>query len=119
MAFEAVEQICQGGFLILLILELYSSGAEDKLLMILDTLSIVCSFLGIHTRPHEASRYFLAFRTLKIRLLVKLIPPLEEELNNSLAALKVASNILLLLFCLVLIYSIMGLHCFGGSDHLR
>ena len=80
----------------------------------LDILSILCSFGGLNTQ-HEISRYFLALRTFKVRFFVKEIPALEEELQKFTSSLKIAANILLPIVLLILIYSITGLHCFGGN----
>ena len=73
--------------------------------------------MGLHTQG-EVSRYFLAIRTFKVRFFVKEIPALEEELQKFISSLKIASKILLPIVLLILIYSIAGLHCFGGKHHL-
>ena len=113
-AFQILEQVCQGAFLVLFFLELILFEVESRAEKALDILSILCSFGGLHTQ-HEISRYFLALRTFKVRFFVKEIPALEEELQKFTSSLKIAANILLPVVLLILIYSIAGLHCFGGN----
>ena len=113
-----MEQVCQGVFLIFFLLGLFSLENESKVLRAMDALSIVCTFVGIHTQQHEVSRYILALRIVKIRLFLKEVPALEEELQKFLSSLKVALKIVLPVACLIVVYSIVGLHLFGGNCHL-
>ena len=115
--FNLLEQICQGGFVVFLILELRSLEGESKILKLLDFLSIACSFAGIHTQG-EVSRYFLALRVLKLTFLIKEFPALEEQTVQMKESLKLAGNIFLPVIVLILTYSIAGVHCFGGKHHL-
>ena len=117
-AFEVTEQICQGAFLVFFMLEMHGLEGGNKALKIIDVLSIISSFIGLHTQPHELSRYFLAFRVLKMIFVIKEIPALEVEGSKLIDSLKTASNLLLPIVLLILIYSIVGVHCFGGSRRL-
>ena len=113
-----MEQVSQGLFLVFLLLGLYSLEDQNKALAMMDVLSIVCTFVGIHTQQHEFSRYFLALRIIKIRIFLGEVPALEEEVQKFVASLRVALKIVLPVVCLIFIYSIVGLHIFGGNHHL-
>ena len=116
--FEILEQLCQSGFSVYLVLELYCGKTESKFYTILDILCIACSFGGIHTRGQEVSRWLLAIRALKARYIFKEFPALEEEMVRMRESYKLAANILLPVLLLILTYAIVGLHLFGGNCHL-
>ena len=102
----------------ILLSEVCARETDSKMLKTIDLLSIVSSFVGIHTQPHEASRYLLAFRVLKLRLFIKEVSSLEQEFSKLLSSLKAAWNILLPIAFLILLYSVVGMHCFGGNPSL-
>ena len=113
--FEITEQVCQGGFLIFLILEACAFGVGNKFFRAVDLLSVVSSFAGIHTQGSEISRYLLALRVLRVRLLLREILSLDGEMMKLGKSLKTAANVLLPIFFMILLYSVVGMHCFGGS----
>ena len=105
-------------FLVFFLLGLCSLEDESKTLRVMDILSIACTFVGLHTQQYEFSSYVLALRTLKIRVFLQEVPALEEEVEKFISSLKTALKIVLPVVCLIIIYSVVGLHLFGGSFHL-
>ena len=87
------------------------------MLRAMDMLSIICTFVGIHTQQYEFSRYILALRTLKIRLFLKEVLSLEEEVQKFISSIKMGLKILMPIVSLIIIYAIVGLHLFGGKQH--
>ena len=116
--FRRLEQLSQIIFVMMEVLRACVLGFKDKEAFLFSLLMAVCTFVGMHAPNEEVSRYFLCFRTLKLRCLFTEVPSLYEEIEKLKRSTKEALIILAPTFLFVYIYAIVGLHCFGGKSAL-
>ena len=65
------EQVCQGIFLLLLILKLINQEQHEKMWLAIDLMTVAATFLGSYLQNEEVGRCFQALRTLRIAFLIK------------------------------------------------
>ena len=107
--------MCQGIFLLLFLVKLANHQQYEKLWLVVDLMTVVATFLGIHIQHEEVSRYFRAVRTLRIAFLIKEIEVLNQQMHILISSVKKASNVLVPALCLLYIYAAVGLYSFSGT----
>ena len=113
--FMIMEDVCQGIFFIRLMLKIILLKNKEILWNLLDLTTIASTFLGFHLE-NGISRYFLAFRPLKLVFLIKEVSFLKEEMKIFSNSLRKASYILVPALCLVYVYTAIGLYSFHGIN---
>ena len=110
------EQICQGIFLLLLVIKLLSQQQQSKLWLAVDLLSVAATFLAVYVPNEEAARCLQALRTLRIAFLIKEVEVLNQQMRILASSVKKASNVLVPALCLLYIYAAAGLYSFSGTS---
>ena len=116
--FMIIEEVCQGLFLVRLVLKLIVLERSEIIWNLLDFLTIVSAFIGHNISNDETGKYLLAIRALKLIFMIKEVQELNEEVGRFMSSFKKASYILVPALILIYIYAIIGLYSFLGIQFL-
>ena len=116
--FMIIEEVCQGLFLVRLVLKLIVLERSEIIWNLLDFLTIASAFIGHNISNDETGKYLLAIRALKLIFMIKEVQEPNEEVGRFMSSFKKASYILVPALILIYIYAIIGLYSFLGIQFL-